>query len=528
VVAHGLTTRRSFGGPFGTIADTSREEPVKGLPLGSLGGQAASNPLGFDAPDQAPAVHGLSDRVDRRMAGNAAWLFAGQAAILAAGIFVVAITSRVLGPAELGHWRLAQSLTTFIVVLGDAGLSLLATRQIARDRSSVGPFGRPVLVLRLALTLPLMLVMLTVVAATTTPETTAVTAVVSLTAIAMALTVGYLFQGLEDLTAISRLRIVTQLAVSCIAALGALFLRSILAVAAAFVAGAAILAAVPLMWALRKGLLPASPWGRTSSLELLRQGLPFLGSALAVQTLLHGGGVIIAFAHGTAELGLYAAPFLLASYMLLLGGAVMAAAYPRIAANSHALDRDQLVAQLCGVMGVIGLPLAIGGILVADDLVPFLFGSEFRNEANVFRLLMAMPLLGYFSMTLGQALIAWSSERAALLVAGSSAVLSIGLALALVPALGALGAAVAVAGAEIASAAGYLVVLRRHRPLRLVREYLSGLPVAVAAGAAAVTAGAFGASVIVAVLASVLVYAVLGLAGAAPGFQTLKSVLRDR
>lgn len=467
-------------------------------------------------------------RLDRRMAANATWSLAGQASVLAAGLLVVSVVSRSLGSESLGAWRFAQAIAALLIVVGDAGLTAMAAREIARQGHVPGRYGWPIVATRLVVAVPLVVATLLVVSILDSPESAVLVAVVSLTAIAMAATVTYVFQGIEDLGSVNRLRIVTQVTAALVAVAGAVWLHDILVVAASFVASAFVYAGVLLWWAARRGLLRRSPWTGTIAIGLVRGAAPFFGSAVAIQVVLNGGSIVLGASHGAVELGLFAAPFVVASYLLLLGGALMTAAYPRLAAHAPAGDSfGRLAADLCSVMGAIAIPIFVGGVVLSDQLVVLLFGPAYAGEGGLFAVLMAMPLLAYLSMTLGQAANARGSERPAAVVALSAAAVSLALALILIPLLGRTGASVAVVLTEIATLLGYAFVLRHVAPGRLIAHYLSAVPAAAIMGVAVLVTRTAGVPVLVSVVVGIAVYGLLGMAGLSPGFRLLRGMLRE-
>jgi O-antigen/teichoic acid export membrane protein len=484
--------------------------------------------------DESPFDLGLSvgsrggrGKVDRRLAMNAIWLFAGQTTALAAGIFVVAVTSRTFGAGDFGQLRLAQALAALVIVVGDLGLSGLAIRQIARDPAAVADYGWPVIALRALVTVPVAAATVAVVGLAGSADATIV-AVVLLTAVAAASNVTYVFIAMEEAAAISRLRIVSQVVLVAAVVLGALVVHSLLAVAAALVLAATVNAGPPLQWASRRKFLSRSAPTRSSARHLLQRGVPFLGSALAIQVVLNGSTIVLGAVKGTGVLGLFAAPYALASYALLLGGAIMGAAYPRIA--SHWVTREHtksLMTELCAVMGVLGIGIAVSMFVLADQALPFLFGDEFAGQAPVLRLLTVIPLLGYLNMTLGQAMVAQGSERMAMGVAWASAGISVIVAIVATPTLGGVGAALAAVAAEVVALAGYVIAMLDRESMAYVRSYAAELPVALLIGLVLFGATLVGAPFPLAVALGVAAFAVLAWIGGSTGLRALVRVIHE-
>lgn len=94
-------------------------------------------------------------------------------------------------------------------------------------------------------------------------------------------------------------------------------------------------------------------------------------------------------------------------------------------------------------MFIIGLPLAVGGIILADKIVQFFYGPVYAPAAVVFAVLMPSVAVSFFDVGMGSVLA--SAKRVHLLTVANctGAVVNIALCLALIPAYHEVGAAIA-------------------------------------------------------------------------------------
>jgi O-antigen/teichoic acid export membrane protein len=73
----------------------------------------------------------------RRMAGSeSGWMFAGEALNRGSRFLLLLLLARALGPDRYGEWVIAVALATLLGNLSDAGLNLTATSAIAADKAS--------------------------------------------------------------------------------------------------------------------------------------------------------------------------------------------------------------------------------------------------------------------------------------------------------------------------------------------------------------------------------------------------------
>jgi O-antigen/teichoic acid export membrane protein len=187
----------------------------------------------------------------------------------------------------------------------------------------------------------------------------------------------------------------------------------------------------------------------------------------------------------------------------------MAAVYPRLATHGTT-GSTTLTAAIAGVLGFLVLPLALGGAAVSDQLVKLLFGGGFHRSGPILAIAMTLPALGAFNSVLGQALAARSRQQTVMRVALFTAAFNVTANLVLLPTVGIVGAAAAVAASEVLTAVSFSVV-DRGLAAAAAREFLPNLlPAAVATGAVLVARGLWSTSLGVNVAIAAVVY--LGLA----------------
>jgi O-antigen/teichoic acid export membrane protein len=440
---------------------------------------------------QSSDVTGLAS-VDRRLARNATWLLVAQIATLAAGLIILVAISRLLTPESLGRWRFAQAILAFVLVLADAGLTSFAIREIARRATPVIRFGWTMLLLRLTIAVVALGGIVAVLAlGSQAPEAIVVTAVMGASAMAVALAPGYVLQAREDFRGLAAIRIAAQV-VGAGAALAALILTGSLPVAAAGILLGAILATIITnRLAARTGDV-----GRGLSLDaamsFLRGSAPFIGAGFAVMVIFNADAFLIQFLLGDRALGLYAAPYAIAAYTLVIGGALMSASFPRMVRVSEPSTPNSFIGELGAVMGAIALPIAIGGIVTAEPLLAALFGPNYVETWPVLVILMSMPLFGFLNMTLGQSMSAIGLQRGVLVTSVAAAASNVALNLLLIPVIGILGAAVVAAITEVITLGLYSHLASRSGVHVPIIAYLGSLPAALTMGLAVLALRAAG------------------------------------
>jgi len=190
-----------------------------------------------------------------------------------------------------------------------------------------------------------------------------------------------------------------------------------------------------------------------------------------------------------ATVAQYYVPLTITQYVLFIPAVVGTAFLPLLAKHlvedaPLAHESFQLMVRLF-VLG--GVPLALVLGIAAGDLLPFAFGERYRPSAEVLSALAVVAALGFQIYLFWYCLFAAHYERAMAIVAGIALVVNVALNLILIPAEGALGAALALGASDAVMLIGQILVVHR-RVTRLSAGKLLGKPVAAGMIAAAAAA----------------------------------------
>jgi O-antigen/teichoic acid export membrane protein len=462
----------------------------------------------------------------RGIAWNSALLVLAQVSSAVLGLATTLVISRALGPSPLGEWQFAAAVSSYLLVVTDAGLSVLAVREIARNRAATPAFAAPVLVVQTAVAGALYALLLLALLLSPLPGAVVVlTAVVGAIAFVHALSIGHVFQAFERMGTIARVAVATQVSGTGVGIALLLVTRELVWLAVAQLAAGAVADALLLRRARRAFDVPLRLPSLDAARALLRSGGPFLVAGIATQLIFNADAILIEAFRGAHALGIYAAAYAIAAQFLLLTAPVLTAAYPRLSAEGDE-GSASLAAALAGTLGFLVLPVAFVAAALADQLVHALFGSAFHSSARLLAIVMALPALGVYNSVLNQSLTARGRQGTVMRVALATAAFSVGANLVLLPTVGIVGSAVAVAVAEMLTAAAFTAVAHAAPVLR---EFaVNALPAAAAAGAVGV-ARWLGSTPLAANFAiAAVVYLALAVIAPTPGARRAAVVLRLR
>jgi len=198
---------------------------------------------------------------------------------------------------------------------------------------------------------------------------------------------------------------------------------------------------------------------KPKALPLLRESAPFAGQALFAAIYLAGDILVIEYFRGEDEVGLYAPAALMMNYLPIVAHVVSDAMYPKVATH---IDAPRTSAPLVGtgmrLALTLSLPIAIGGILLAPQIIEFLFRDpSFAPVVPIMWVLLSiLPLRCLVNVT-AMSLSALGWQKVRMRAAMVAAVFNIGLNILIVPEYGAMGAAWTTVASEFAIAAIILI-----------------------------------------------------------------------
>jgi O-antigen/teichoic acid export membrane protein len=390
----------------------------------------------------------------RRVAKNTAYLALADVAGKTLAFLYYLLAARHLGVEKYGVLSFALAFTTMLGVLTDLGLGAVATREIARDRRGAQSQINNALAVRIVASVVVIAVIAGLANLFRYPVATVrVVYICSICVLLNAVSTLYwsVFQGFERMELLT----LNRVAQTAVLVAGAVMLAGRAAVVERYaivcvVAGVvsvllACINAVPRLVRLEISL-NVDHWRR-----LLRASAP-VGLATVFTTFYYWiGTTLLSKMAGDSAVGNYSAAFRLAVGLGFVGMAFSGAVYPlfsRLYGSDHA-RLAQARESATRYMLMIVLPVAAFGTVFARPTVLFAFGSGYHDAIAILRVLVWWGASASLNSLLSNYLISVRRPGAVTVQTGLSLVVNIGLNLALIPVLGALGAAIAIIASEV-------------------------------------------------------------------------------
>ncbi len=408
--------------------------------------------------------------LSRVVARNSALGMATQFAVKLLSFGFTILIVRHLGPGAYGQYAAVLAFGGMFVFLADLGLSPYVVREVARLREAAGGLERIGelygAVLRLRLLLSLLAAVVLVTAAWMTGRPPIMLGALALGGLGLVIygvqgTSDAMLAGFERLDLSAGAKLINQL-VFVIFGAAALWLGlSYSGLMIAGILGAAVIAYLSWRWVRRLGVLPgrASPqsWG-----ALLRASLPFAIGGLALGLSYKFDSVLLNIFRGDAETGYYNAVYNLVFAAAFVPYSLNSALYPSL--TRHAAGRLESLPRVCAralrYLMVVALPIAVAAWVLADRLVPFLFGAAYEAAIPALQIVMIVTPLMFMSDLLGYVAAIQGFERRIARAAMVSTGVNVALNLLLVPPFGLLAAAVMTVLTEAILVAQYVWILR--------------------------------------------------------------------
>jgi O-antigen/teichoic acid export membrane protein len=373
------------------------------------------------------------------------------------------IAARALGPQSWGLVGSALAAVAYASVLLSPGLMAWGTREIARDRQA----ARAALLIVNLTQAVLACGAYGAVAACgwrflEDPKARAVFLVSALALFAQALSVDWVFDGLERPQVQARLQMLVsavRLAAVvwlCHSAADVLVYAGILP----FVLGVQALAGYLLLY--RDGWFRLSWPGLARARQALRAAWP-LGATMALFVLAHNANTLLVQAtHGPQAAGQYVAALRFVEMASVLPGVLGAVFRPRLArvysSGSPAAAREtQLYARAHLLAGWLLAPFVFSE---APRIIGWLYGEQYAPAIPLLRILALAILANYLVCGYTNCLVAFERDRVMLRAMAIAGLVAVGAGLVLTPAWGASGAALA---ASLIHPVGWLVALPEYR-----------------------------------------------------------------
>lgn len=338
-----------------------------------------------------PSAGGPIDRVMRNFLALGGSEIAAR--LISAGVTIY--LARALGVESYGVLGVAIAIVLYLTAVVDWGFDEFAPREIAGDAKRLGELLPSLLVARLAVASFLSLGLLLIGMRLVPPPEGPLLAVYGLALLAAGMNTRWAYLGLERTGKIASSRLISEAVKAALILLLVkdstdLLLVPVFQFLGELVGGMLLLASLRRLqlsarWLVRPGLT-----GR-----MYQQASPLLLTSLLGMTIYNADLVYLRAFRDAREVGWYLAAYALIGFFGILGNASRLSLVPTLARVAEwSADQQELYHTAIARLFALGLPLAIGGFLLAQSIVDLVYEAPYAPSAPVFAILIwSIPLL---------------------------------------------------------------------------------------------------------------------------------------
>ena len=442
---------------------------------------------------------------------NTFWLTFGNIISRLIRAVLIIYAARILGVAGYGVFSYALSIAGFFSIFADIGITPLLTRESARNPKeriyylSTGFFIKLVFIL--------ISTFLILFAAPLIAKIEGASELFSIIIFLFAFDTlrDFFFgftRGIEKMEIEAGVNILTNLAILALGGAALIFAPTsrMLTIGYTIGSGAGL---IILLLVLRKYLQNLWRSFRVNLIKpILTQAWPFALAGLLGTIMLNTDMIMLGWLKGAEEVGLYSAAQKIVLLFYLLPGFLAVSLFPsfsRLAGHDNEKFRSILEKGVSAAL-LIAFPLAVGGIILAPQIINLIYGAPYLPASPAFSILLFTFFLVFPGVFIANAIFAYNRQKVFTAYVGAGAVGNIILNFLLIPLYGILGSAIATIGSQLLANGLNWFALKRINNFRILVYLPKILAATLVMAAGAFTLHVLGVNVILNIISGVIIY----------------------
>ncbi|XOB41507.1 MAG: flippase [Candidatus Nealsonbacteria bacterium] len=385
---------------------------------------------------------------------NISWLIVAEVISKGIGFLVVVWLARHFGPTIYGQWAFALSFVAIFAVLADFGFSTLTVREIARDKFKSAKYIDNIIGMKLILGLvTLGLIAFVIQFLGKEPEIVKLVYFLGIYVVLNTFATFFhsIFRANEKMEYEAASRVIQSVSLLGLVAFFILNKGSILTISYAYLSAVLIGIIFTLIFIrcyFSKFFLKIN---FEICQEIFKEAWPIGLVALATTICYSLGSVLLGLMRSDIEVGWYNAASRIIFAIIPFSSIFFFSFFPQMSrAFKESYDNlKNVVEKYALLMFGVGLPLGIGGFIVAPELIKFLYGQPYLETTLPFQILVWNLTIIFMITLYGNSLWALDKQKDFLKAVLIGATFNIAANLVLIPKYGIIGAAIAALLTEI-------------------------------------------------------------------------------
>ena len=330
------------------------------------------------------------------------------------GFATNAYLARVLGTSSFGIMSIGLSVLSYLAMLSSPGVHIQGTRAIATGQENAPHYVSSVNSLRLMLALGLVFCTIMVVAVSIDSSIAQITTIIfSLSALPIALSMDWYFQGRENLVVYATSKVVIALVYLIMTFLLVHGEMDVVKTSVGFLVANVVATSWLFYLFMRDGSKLSLVWRPIEWRRLLRSSLPLGVSSFLAQTIMNLPVLIVGAIGSSHDAGLFNGAMKLIFAAMLVDRVFYSMFFPVISRlqSTSAVQFRRTAALALKIVLAVAVPIVVVGGFYAHEIISVVYGSAFIEAALPFRYLLLYFLASVVNTVIMCAMIADSRER---------------------------------------------------------------------------------------------------------------------
>jgi len=418
--------------------------------------------------------------VTGRVIGNTIWLLLQRVGGRLLTFILMVYLARCLGSLQFGKFTFANSFVLLFVTLSDLGITTLTIREVARHRAKGPVYVGSAATFKVSLSILAFLLIAIFLTIMNVPSDTKVAAYLIGACIIfrnMGGFFGAVFQAHEEMKYLT----ITEISQKILLLTACLLLlyrgHGLVAISLAYFLSGVFYCFLNVALVYWKFLKPRYRIDTRFWKELIKEALPLAFVAVISMVYYNIDIVMLGKMKGEEIAGWYGVSYHLFFALATLTGAFLSAIFPvlsRFFEETEELLKKAYQKSFKVMIGV-GIPVAAGTFLLAEEIILFLFGPQYQHSVVVLKIFSFLIIFSYLNGLAGYFLTSTNRQRLTAKILAVTTCINVCLNFVLIPRYSYIGAASATVASEVLFFAFFLLNLPRefrYLPLKEITKSL--------------------------------------------------------
>lgn len=357
-----------------------------------------------------------NQNLKQTVAKNTFWLFFGQLAgrLLRTGLIIYA--ARVLGPSSWGAFSYVMSLVAFMTIFSDMGMGAIVTRESSKNPEFSKKYFSTAFCLKIILlVVAILLLIFGAPYITNIPEAKSLMPLVAIILFFDSLrNFGFVISRAKEKMQLEALNeVITNFAITVLGLAFLYILPTSRSLASAYIYGV-IIGFITVFLMLKDHFYSSlTSFDKTLIKPILKDSLPFALASFLGAIMINTDLIMIGWMRPANEVGFYSAAQKPVQVFYTIASLFAVSIFPALTKTlKDSLEKGGKILEKAVSMSLlVAIPLSLGGIILADQIINLVFGSQYLAATSSFQILMLTILIIFPSVIVSNSILAHEQQK---------------------------------------------------------------------------------------------------------------------